>query len=1040
MEPQATPLISCIMPTYNRRAFVPHAIRYFLRQTYPHKELIILDDGTDKVEDLIPQMPNIRYYPLDQKITLGAKLNLGCAHAQGSIVAHWDDDDWYAPHRLDYQRDALKHENVFLCGINQLLYMDLESGKSYEYRYPEKERVWLSGSSLMYRKSYWSHTRFEDINAGMDALFVWQTTRTHLVVLAKNTFAVHMIHGQNVSPKHIEGPWWHPAAVDKIRVILQEDWPIYADGLLQVTKATPVSQASSFAEPIREKVPSRAASAADDNAAAKADFDLRTEDNSLAVPIDETVPSRAGTLSSANVAAGDQTGEPRNVFACLVHEKPECVIDLVRNLQHHDPSSIILLYNGGSNATLFQGCDFAGWNDVYVYPHPQPVAHGYLHQFALRCMKYALQHFHVDLITTVDSDQMLIRKNYSESIRQLFHNHARLGMLSSDPKRIETPKDNKWVASTALLELELWRPFLKCFPNGESKFVHWTFWPATVFSAAAARELVRLFDENALLKQIMLKTKIWGTEEVILPTLVSLAGFDIGLNPSTPDYIQYQVQHSVAKIERAFDDPAAFWVHPVARSLEDPIRKRIRQKQRDEALVLEPAAKETVSLPGPARIIEQIRSIEGWLSDAEADLLMAVMLKACIALGDKGSIVEIGAYHGKSTVLFGLLLQAYFPNTKIFSIDPHDGRLGAADTGIDTFPPSYNAFLKNLRAAGIECQVEVIRDIAANVHFNQPVILLLIDGLHDFANVSRDFEQFEKCLLQDSYIVFHDYADYYPGVKKFVHALLESGYATVALADTLMVLQRTGSVTSGKPIARTVKLKADFPQIIHQSWKSNDIPHQIYPRHWIDSWKINYPHWQYILWTDADNDELVRTSYPQFYSFYTSLQPAIKKADFSRFLYMHKWGGLYVDLDFISLKNMYPLLADWDIVLGRLSPENDYYHIPNAFMASRPGNDFWLQVARDAQQAPPEEHAVEKHAGPFRLQWAFEKYRPQQSIALEHEVVYPFDWIHLTNWHRGKFYRPELKKLIDQLKHGGVDEISKHFPKAYCFTFWTHNW
>jgi glycosyltransferase involved in cell wall biosynthesis len=38
-------LVSCIMPTFNRRAFVPQAIRYFLRQDFEHKELIIVDDG-----------------------------------------------------------------------------------------------------------------------------------------------------------------------------------------------------------------------------------------------------------------------------------------------------------------------------------------------------------------------------------------------------------------------------------------------------------------------------------------------------------------------------------------------------------------------------------------------------------------------------------------------------------------------------------------------------------------------------------------------------------------------------------------------------------------------------------------------------------------------------------------------------------------------------------------------------------------------------------------------------------------------------------
>jgi glycosyltransferase involved in cell wall biosynthesis len=53
LQAEGMPLASCIMPTYNRRHFVPNALRYFCRQDYPHKELIIVDDGTDAVGDLV---------------------------------------------------------------------------------------------------------------------------------------------------------------------------------------------------------------------------------------------------------------------------------------------------------------------------------------------------------------------------------------------------------------------------------------------------------------------------------------------------------------------------------------------------------------------------------------------------------------------------------------------------------------------------------------------------------------------------------------------------------------------------------------------------------------------------------------------------------------------------------------------------------------------------------------------------------------------------------------------------------------------------
>src|SRR6516165_9725230 len=98
----AQPLVSCIMPTHNRRPFVPRAIAYFLRQDYPNKELVILDDGDDSVDDLIPAVPQVRYVRLPQRLPLGAKRNECVCQARGDLILHWDDDDWMAPHRIRY--------------------------------------------------------------------------------------------------------------------------------------------------------------------------------------------------------------------------------------------------------------------------------------------------------------------------------------------------------------------------------------------------------------------------------------------------------------------------------------------------------------------------------------------------------------------------------------------------------------------------------------------------------------------------------------------------------------------------------------------------------------------------------------------------------------------------------------------------------------------------------------------------------------------------------------------------------------------------
>jgi len=64
------PLVTCIMPTHNRRSFVPQAIRCFLRQDYANLELLVLDDGTEPVGDLVPCNDRVRYLRFARNINV----------------------------------------------------------------------------------------------------------------------------------------------------------------------------------------------------------------------------------------------------------------------------------------------------------------------------------------------------------------------------------------------------------------------------------------------------------------------------------------------------------------------------------------------------------------------------------------------------------------------------------------------------------------------------------------------------------------------------------------------------------------------------------------------------------------------------------------------------------------------------------------------------------------------------------------------------------------------------------------------------------
>src|SRR5262245_44150622 len=118
----------------------------------------------------------------------------------------------------------------------------------------------------------------------------------------------------------------------------------------------------------------------------------------------------------------------RNVYACLVHESQECVVDLVRNLRCLDPDSTILLYNGGADGSLLQPRSCFDKLGARIHTNPRPIEASKVYQFALDCMQFALDELGFDTLTIVDSDQLCLQSGWSEAVaQQLASNHGTNG-------------------------------------------------------------------------------------------------------------------------------------------------------------------------------------------------------------------------------------------------------------------------------------------------------------------------------------------------------------------------------------------------------------------------------------------------------------------------------------------------------------------------------------------------------------------------------------------------------------------------------------
>jgi len=121
------PLVSVCTPTFNRRPFIENMFNCFRNQTYPkHRiEWIIVDDGTDKIRDLIEKsdIPQIRYFEVNEKMTLGAKRNYMHSYVRGSIIVYMDDDDYYPPERIEDAVEKLEANPQALCAGSSEIYI-----------------------------------------------------------------------------------------------------------------------------------------------------------------------------------------------------------------------------------------------------------------------------------------------------------------------------------------------------------------------------------------------------------------------------------------------------------------------------------------------------------------------------------------------------------------------------------------------------------------------------------------------------------------------------------------------------------------------------------------------------------------------------------------------------------------------------------------------------------------------------------------------------------------------------------------------------
>lgn len=112
-----TPLVSVVIPTYNRPELLVLAVQSVLAQTFQNFEIIIVDDG-ESVETVVQEIkdPRITYIKNPKSLGGAGARNRGASLAHGTLIAFLDDDDLWVPEKLCIQVALLKqHPETGFC-------------------------------------------------------------------------------------------------------------------------------------------------------------------------------------------------------------------------------------------------------------------------------------------------------------------------------------------------------------------------------------------------------------------------------------------------------------------------------------------------------------------------------------------------------------------------------------------------------------------------------------------------------------------------------------------------------------------------------------------------------------------------------------------------------------------------------------------------------------------------------------------------------------------------------------------------------------
>ena len=214
------PPISIITPTYNRVDMIEIAFHNLLATDYPHDmiEWVVIEDNetktkmaSEKIVSFQIQVPHIKvkYIPIEGRMTIGEKRNVGVENATNDIILFMDDDDHYTStsfrRRVAWLSKGVKRgaKCSIVCCTTLPLY-DLKRGTSAvnvpPYEIPFSQRI--SEATLTFYKSVWLDRKFPSVSVSEGESWI-HGREEQVLEISPQQIIVAFTHGSNQSSRKI---------------------------------------------------------------------------------------------------------------------------------------------------------------------------------------------------------------------------------------------------------------------------------------------------------------------------------------------------------------------------------------------------------------------------------------------------------------------------------------------------------------------------------------------------------------------------------------------------------------------------------------------------------------------------------------------------------------------------------------------------------------------------------------------------------------------------------------------------------------------